>query len=209
MASSIGPAQSRHATVRPFLLRVMRPAPARTSRCFITAGKDMANGSASSLTDSSVSDKRASSARRVGSDNAAKVRSSNASLNLTMRLSLETNSGMSRTGTQFLRSTQKTSARAEQKETRHVADQTLRRAASGGTTDYGPDRGTPEYSAVLALQQMTRRAAAAPRRPERVRSPIRRDRTRPAQSQSPPCPRSACGTRRSPRGRSRALRNRA
>ncbi|AJZ60138.1 hypothetical protein OI25_205 [Paraburkholderia fungorum] len=91
MASSIGPADNRHATVRPVLLRVMRPASDNTSRCFITAGNDIAKGSASSLTDRSFTpDRRASNARRVGSDSAAKVRSSNASLNLTMRLSIET-----------------------------------------------------------------------------------------------------------------------
>ena len=42
------------------------------------AGSDMANGSASSLTESaSRSESRASSARRVGSASAAKVRSRN------------------------------------------------------------------------------------------------------------------------------------
>ncbi len=42
----------------------------------MTAGSDIANGLASSLTETlSVSLKRASSARRVGSANAAKVRS--------------------------------------------------------------------------------------------------------------------------------------
>ncbi|MGF6903073.1 hypothetical protein P3T22_004359 [Paraburkholderia sp. GAS348] len=99
MASSMGPADRRHATVRPVLLRVMRPASDSTSRCFITAGKDIAKGSASSLTDRSLSsDRRASNARRVGSDSAAKVRSSSISLNLTMRLSIETRVRMSRTG---------------------------------------------------------------------------------------------------------------
>ena len=95
MASSIGPADRRHATVRPVLLRVMRPASDNTSRCFITAGKDIANGLASSLIDRSRSDRRASNARRVGSDSAAKVRSSSASLNLTMRLSIGTGEEMS------------------------------------------------------------------------------------------------------------------
>ena len=43
----------------------------------MTAGSDMANGLASSLTEMlSVSLRRASKARRVGSANAAKVRSS-------------------------------------------------------------------------------------------------------------------------------------
>jgi len=102
MASSIGPAASRHATVRPVLLRVISPASDSTSRCFITAGSDIANGAASSLTDRSCSDRRASNARRVGSDSAAKVRSSTTSLNLTMRLSIETKLTKSRTGTRFL-----------------------------------------------------------------------------------------------------------
>ena len=54
------------------------------------AGSDMANGSASSLTDNvSRSDNRASSARRVGSDNAVKVRSSTCSLYLTMWFSID------------------------------------------------------------------------------------------------------------------------
>ncbi len=62
--------------MRPVLLRVTSPASDNTSRCFITAGSDMANGLASSLTEMlSVSLKRASMARRVGSASAAKVRS--------------------------------------------------------------------------------------------------------------------------------------
>ena len=77
MACSIGAARSRQATVRPVLARVTSPASDSTSRCFITAGSDMANGLASSLTDTlSVSLRRASKARRVGSASAAKVRSS-------------------------------------------------------------------------------------------------------------------------------------
>jgi hypothetical protein len=45
--------------------------------CFITAGSDIENGRARSLTEMfSFSLNCASSARRVGSDNAAKVRSS-------------------------------------------------------------------------------------------------------------------------------------
>jgi hypothetical protein len=115
----MGPAESRHATVRPVLLRVTRPASDSTSRCFITAGNDMANGSASSLTDSSLRDKRASSARRVGSDNAAKVRSSSASLNLTMRLSIETRMRMSRTGPHFIETCENTRRRTRHK--RHAA----------------------------------------------------------------------------------------
>ena len=63
--------------MRPFLLRVTRPASDSTSRCFITAGSDIENGLASSLIETaSVSLKRASKARRVGSAKAAKVRSS-------------------------------------------------------------------------------------------------------------------------------------
>jgi hypothetical protein len=77
MASSIGPAVSCTATVRPVLVRVIRPASLSTSRCFITAGSDMEKGCASSLTVAfSRSASCASSARRVGSESAAKVRSS-------------------------------------------------------------------------------------------------------------------------------------
>lgn len=76
MASSIGPAVSCTATVRPVLVREIRPASESTSRCFITAGSDMSKGCASSLTESVArSVRRASSARRVGSESAAKVRS--------------------------------------------------------------------------------------------------------------------------------------
>jgi hypothetical protein len=75
----MGSARSRHDTVRPLLLRVTRPASDSTSRCFITAGSDMENGSANWLTDRpSVWVSRAISARRVGSASAAKVRSSGA-----------------------------------------------------------------------------------------------------------------------------------
>ncbi len=75
----MGSARSRQETVRPFLLRVTSPASDNTSRCFITAGSDMANGSASTLTESeSVWLSRASMARRVESASAAKVRSSGA-----------------------------------------------------------------------------------------------------------------------------------
>ena len=85
MAFSIGAALSRQLTVRPVLLRVIRPASDSTSRCFMTAGSDIENGRANSLTDRfSLSLSRASRARRVGSDSAAKVRSSWASEYLTM-----------------------------------------------------------------------------------------------------------------------------
>lgn len=74
MASSIGAAASRHATVRPVLVRTISPASDSTSRCFMTAGSDMANGCASSLTDRlPPSLSRASTARRVGSASAANV----------------------------------------------------------------------------------------------------------------------------------------
>lgn len=76
MACSIGAAAIRQDTVRPLLFRVISPASESTSRCFITAGSDMAKGLASSLTEMlSVSLSRASKARRVGSASAAKVRS--------------------------------------------------------------------------------------------------------------------------------------
>ena len=72
----MGSARSRQETVRPLLARVTIPASDSTSRCFITAGSDIANGSASALTDRpSVWLSRASKARRVGSASAAKVRS--------------------------------------------------------------------------------------------------------------------------------------
>ena len=51
MAFSIGAALSRQLTVRPVLLRVIRPASDSTSRCFMTAGSDIENGRASSLTE--------------------------------------------------------------------------------------------------------------------------------------------------------------
>lgn len=77
MAARIGSAFSRQATVRPVFSRVTRPASESTSRCFITAGSDIVNGFASSLTERlSRSLNCASSARRVGSARAAKVRSS-------------------------------------------------------------------------------------------------------------------------------------
>ncbi len=77
MASSIGPAFSWHATVRPVLVRVIRPASDSTSRCFMIAGRDIVNGSANWLTDIvSCSLKRVRIARRVGSERALKVRSS-------------------------------------------------------------------------------------------------------------------------------------
>jgi len=77
VTSSIGAAVSRHATVRPVFLRAISPASDSTSRCFMIAGSDTANGRASSLTDRLASSpSRAMSARRVGSASAAKVVSS-------------------------------------------------------------------------------------------------------------------------------------
>jgi hypothetical protein len=76
MAFSIGAALSRQLTVRPVLLRVIRPASDSTSRCFMTAGSDIENGRANSLTEKLCrSLSRAMSARRVESESAAKVRS--------------------------------------------------------------------------------------------------------------------------------------
>ncbi len=73
----MGSARKVQETVRPAFSRVTRPASVSTSRCFITAGSDMANGLASSLTEmASRSLSWASNARRVGSASAAKVRSS-------------------------------------------------------------------------------------------------------------------------------------
>jgi hypothetical protein len=75
-ASRIGSAVSRQATTRPVFSRETRPASDSTSRCFMTAGSDIAKGCASSLTESASSDEsRASNARLVGSARAAKVRS--------------------------------------------------------------------------------------------------------------------------------------
>ncbi len=75
MASSIGPAARCTATVRPVLVREISPASESTSRCFITAGSDIENGCAISLTEASRSASCAKIARRVGSERAAKVRS--------------------------------------------------------------------------------------------------------------------------------------
>ena len=87
MASCIGAALRRQVTVRPNLVRTTKPASDKTSRCFMIAGSDTANGSASALIERSGSSaSRASKARRVGSASAAKVRSSGASLYLTMWL---------------------------------------------------------------------------------------------------------------------------
>jgi len=87
MASCIGAAFRRQVTVRPDLVRATRPASDNTSRCFMIAGSDTANGSASALIErSGCSERRANKARRVGSASAAKVRSSGASLYLTMWL---------------------------------------------------------------------------------------------------------------------------
>ena len=77
MAARIGAARKVQATMRPVLARLTKPASDSTSRCFITAGSDMAKGCASSLTETlSRWASRASIARRVGSASAAKVRSS-------------------------------------------------------------------------------------------------------------------------------------
>jgi hypothetical protein len=200
MASSIGPALRRHATVRPVLLRVIRPASDSTSRCFITAGKDIANGAASSLTDRSCCDRRASNARRVGSESAAKVRSSNASLNLTMRLSIETNNWKSRTGPYFrkvrghVRRKYQGNAKeigGAEKDTRYTAEKALQRTASRWrTTDYSRSEALnliPPHSRVPAkFRQIRGRAPAILKllglfgllRP--LRSPSHRDRNRPA-----------------------------
>ena len=70
-------ALSSQVTVRPVLLRRIRPASSSTSRCFMIAGSDTGNGRASSLIDNrSLSLSRAISARRVGSASALKVASS-------------------------------------------------------------------------------------------------------------------------------------
>lgn len=75
MACSIGAAFRRHVTVRPAFVLVISPASESTSRCFMTAGSDMAKGFASSLIVTlSRPSNSASSARRVGSATAAKTR---------------------------------------------------------------------------------------------------------------------------------------
>ena len=76
MAVSIGAGVSSQATMRPVLVRLIKPASDSTSRCFMTAGSDIGNGRASSLTEAlSPPFNCASKARRVGSASAAKVRS--------------------------------------------------------------------------------------------------------------------------------------
>jgi hypothetical protein len=83
MAPCIGAALRRQVTVRPDLVRATNPASDKTSRCFMIAGNDTANGSASALTERpGCSASRDSNARRVGSASAAKVRSSGSSLYL-------------------------------------------------------------------------------------------------------------------------------
>lgn len=75
----MGAALSWQVTVRPVLVRSIRPASDSTSRCFMMAGSETGKGRASSLTESPFSSSsRASRARRVGSARAAKVRSSTA-----------------------------------------------------------------------------------------------------------------------------------
>jgi hypothetical protein len=51
----MGAAANWQVTVRPTFLRVIKPASDSTSRCFITAGSDIENGRASSLTDNASS----------------------------------------------------------------------------------------------------------------------------------------------------------
>ena len=76
MADFIVAAVSWQLTVRPLLLRVIRPASDSTSRCFMIAGSDTGNGCASSLTVRlSFCSSRATSARRVGSASAENTRS--------------------------------------------------------------------------------------------------------------------------------------
>ena len=47
----MGAAVRRQATVRPVFERTINPASDNTPRCFMIAGSDIANGAASSLTD--------------------------------------------------------------------------------------------------------------------------------------------------------------
>ena len=56
MASCMGAALRRQLTVRPDLVRATRPASDKTSRCFMIAGSDTANGSASALIERSGSE---------------------------------------------------------------------------------------------------------------------------------------------------------
>ena len=85
----MGPAFNWHVTVRPIFVRAISPASDKTSRCFMTAGREIGNGRASSLTDRLFrSPSCASSARRVGSAKAAKVRSRSLSTYLTIELSI-------------------------------------------------------------------------------------------------------------------------
>src|ERR1700722_10333804 len=74
LAASLGGSasslQGRHCASRP---RAISPARSSTFRCFDTAGIDISNGSASSVTDVSPSASRARMARRVGSASAENV----------------------------------------------------------------------------------------------------------------------------------------
>lgn len=96
MASRIGVASSRQATVRPVFERAMSPASASTPRCFMIAGSEIENGAASAVIEiSGSSASRMTIARRVGSASAAKVRSSVSLLKLTIWFSIDTRGAVS------------------------------------------------------------------------------------------------------------------
>jgi len=89
MAPCIGAADSRQCTVRPVFLRSISFARTNTSRCFITAGSEMPNGSAICVIASPSSRARRSRmARRVGSASAANAVSSWIIIKSTISLSI-------------------------------------------------------------------------------------------------------------------------
>src|SRR3954454_15525924 len=64
----------RQLRTRPAFSVTMTPASSSTFRCCITAGRDIASGSASALTDGGLRTSRSTIARRVGSASAWKTR---------------------------------------------------------------------------------------------------------------------------------------
>src|SRR5204863_774194 len=70
-----GEATSWHRRTRPSFSLTRRPARSSTFRCFVTAGSETSNGSASSVTFTSPLARRARIARRVGSESAENVAS--------------------------------------------------------------------------------------------------------------------------------------
>ncbi|KAG1243576.1 hypothetical protein G6F68_015775 [Rhizopus microsporus] len=84
----MGSGDSVQLTTRPSLARAISPASSRTRRCFMKAGRDMAWGRASALTDAVPRSRSASTCRRVPSARAEKMLSSVSLFKLTIRLSI-------------------------------------------------------------------------------------------------------------------------